>query len=348
MDPPPLSRWSVWFFVVLVTVLALFNLRKPRLLVLHSFAAADPWVRGVERGIDAALAASRRPLNLETFHMDSDLWSRPQARRQAEAAALLAIQRFRPDLIVAVDDEARDLLARSAGLPAKTRILPVSVLTPAPRGRNGALAAPGLQETLPLEPVADLLRQLWPDRSLRLAAIGVAIETGQAELAQVRRFPWGPHRLVAASLVRDEAEWRRTVRGLRDRADVLLVLSYFGLAPDPPEGGTDGSHAGPNPDRLGREIAGWTETHAGPLPIGLHVAYVADGGGLGLSPAPEVYGQEAVATALTWLDGRSSPPPARHLDPFDVAVRRSALARRGLRLPPLYGEAARAAGQLYP
>lgn len=345
----PVPSWTVLFFLALVAALVAVNLARPRLLVLHSFAESDPWVQGVNQGISAGLATNRRPLLLETYMMNSELISRPEVRRQTRAAARRAIERFRPDLILAVDDEASTFLASLDDLPRHTRILAVSLLQPPHdlfRRWSGPLAV--IRERLPLEPLRTLLEQLHPGRPLRLAALGVASETGQAELAQVRGFDWGPHRLVSSRLVHDVPSWQRAVRALRGQADVLLVISDFGLTADPTDPGRRPGR--PTPLAIDHLIARWTETHADPLPIGLHVGYSADGGGLSLFPAPEVYGKAAISDALAWLDQRdgSAAPASRRLDHFDVALRASAIQRRRLQLPSIYIEAARAAGRFYP
>ena len=58
--------------------------------------------------------------------------------------------------------------------------------------------------------------------------------------------------------------------------------------------------------------------------------------------------EEAIRLALNWLDGRTSPgPPPPTVSPhFEVAIRQSLLAQRGLALSPIYLEAARENGTL--
>ena len=53
--------------------------------------------------------------------------------------------------------------------------------------------------------------------------------------------------------------------------------------------------------------------------------------------------------ALDWLDDRSSPgPPAAAVsEHFEVGIRQTELAKRGVALPPIYLEAARENGTLF-
>jgi hypothetical protein len=97
------------------------------------------------------------------------------------------------------------------------------------------------------------------------------------------------------------------------------------------------------------EINRWTEENSPALPIGTEVDFVADGGGLSFSPPPDDYGEKAIELALDWLDDRDTPgaPPPVVSDHFEVAVRQSRMADRGIALPPIYIEAARENGTLH-
>ncbi|MFM8884925.1 MAG: hypothetical protein ACKOKC_00705 [Chthoniobacterales bacterium] len=97
------------------------------------------------------------------------------------------------------------------------------------------------------------------------------------------------------------------------------------------------------------EINRWTQENSRALPIGTQVNFVDDGGGLSFSPPPDDSGAKAIELALDWLDDRDTPgaPPPLVSDHFEVAVRPAELAKRGVRLPPIYIEAARENGTLY-
>jgi hypothetical protein len=85
------------------------------------------------------------------------------------------------------------------------------------------------------------------------------------------------------------------------------------------------------------------------LPIGTQVNFVEGGGALSFSPPPDDSGGKAIELALDWLDARDTPGAPKPLvsDHFEVAMRRSALSKRGVVLPPIYIEAARENGTLF-
>ena len=129
-----------------------------------------------------------------------------------------------------------------------------------------------------------------------MAVVGIDNETDRAELAQLQAFDWGPVTVETTALVAPAGAWRDFV-GRAAGADVLLVLG----AQDPPD--EDGAVV------TAAELNRWTQDNARPLPIGVQGDFVADGGGLSLSPPPDDYGQRAIRLALDWLDDRATPGP---------------------------------------
>ena len=325
------------FLAGFVILLGYFNVTKPRILVLHSAARDSVWATQMDRGMREALQRNRRPLSVEWMYLAVSAPASTRSTAEAQAEARRAIDRIRPDVLIAVDDEANALVARDYVGADEPRILYVSIdRPPADYGYTQAQNVSGIADTFPLPAVRDAVTDFFPGRPTTLAVLGVDNDSGRAELARVRAFDWGPIRLGDTGLVSTAAAWRDAVTRSAG-ADVLLVLSTQDL---PEENGTVASAA---------EISRWTEANAGPLPIGTEVDFVQDGGGLSFAPPPEAYGEQAIGLALDWLDARRTPgpPPLVESSHFEVAVRQSALARRGIVVAPIYVEAARENNALF-
>jgi hypothetical protein len=328
-------------------VLTAFNAWRPRILVLHAAAETSPWARGVDAGVDAALAVNRRPLSVRRHYLRLDTLARPEARSAAAAEAIRAIERFDPDVLVAVDDESNAAVASRFVTRGRPRIIYVSIDQPPERyGYPGPTDEPGrdadrtsvtgIREELPLAAIRDAVSAIHGD-GVRIAAVGVDSDTGRAERIQVEAFDWSPHAVASVATAGDLAEWKRYVEAGAAGVDVLLVLSSAGLAREPAGGAT----------ASGPEVAAWVEERSAPLPIGVHAGFVADGGGLAISPAATDYGSRAMTMALEWLADPAGPPPRPETSAhFDVALAPARLAARGVVLPAIYAEAARAAGAL--
>lgn len=326
------------FLAAFVLLLGFFNATKPRILVLHSGPQESPWVQQVDQGMQAALKQNRRPVDAEWHYMGLGSPTSARGTEQARAEARRAIELIKPDVLIAVDDEANSLVARDyVGLDSP-RILYVSIdAPPAAFGYTNAPNVSGIAEQLPWEAVRDAVTDLFPGRSATMAVVGIDNETDRAELAQLEAFDWGPVTIGMTALVSTAPEWRDFVT--RSQAtDVLLVMGTQDL----PDG--TGSVA------TAADISRWTQDNAAPLPIGTQLDFVTDGGGLSFSPPPDDYGQRAIDLALDWLDDRQTPgpPPPVESSHFDVAVRQTSLSQRGIVLPPIYLEAARAKGSLFP
>lgn len=325
------------FLLCFVLMLGFFNATKPRILVLHSGAQGSIWVDEVDRGMRMALEKNRRPLNVEWNYLGVTGPAGARNPGAAVAEARRAIDRFKPDVLIAVDDEANALVARDYVGRESPRILYVSIDRPPEfYGYAGAPNVSGIAEQLPWNALRDSLIPLFGARPVTLAAIGVDGDTDQAALAQMRAFDWGSATIGPTALVSTAGDWRDRVQQAAD-ADVLVVLSVEDL----PDGDGRVSTAA--------ELIAWTEANARPLPIGTQAGFVADGGGLSLSPPPDDEGARAIQLALDWLDDRATPGPPVPVESshFEVAVRREALDRRGVSLPPIYLEAARENGTLF-
>lgn len=324
------------FLLAFVVLLGFFNATKPRILVLHSAGAESSWARQVDRGMREVLGENRRPLSVEWHYLGVDSPASKRNIKTARADALRAVSLFRPDVLIAVDDEANSLVARDYAGRESPRVLYVSMnRPPSDYGYAGAANVTGIAEHLPLAAVRDAAVDLFPGRTPTLAAVGVDNESGRAEMAQVKAFDWGPLEFRGAALVATAEAWK-DFAGSCD-ADVLLVLGTHDL---PDAGGKVLTAA---------QINRWTQENARGLPVGTQVNFVEDGGALSFSPPPDDSGAKAIRLALDWLDARDTPgaPPPVVSDHFEVAVRPALLRKRGIVLPPIYLEAARENGTLF-
>lgn len=326
----------VAFLLSFVVLLGVFNSTKPRILVLHSAGERSPWAQEMDRGMREALKINRRPVTVEWMYMDV---AAPDAGREAgpaQAEVRRAIAREDPEVLIAVDDEANQLVARDYVGRREPRILYVSVdRPPADYGYAGAPNVSGISERLPFAAIRDAVTTMFPGRKATMSVIGVDSDTGRAEMAQVKAFDWSAVEIHAAQLVSTAGEWRDFV-STSARSDVLLVLSCQDL----PDG---------NAVFTAADAARWTHDHAAALPIGTQTDFVLNGGALSFAPPPDDYGRKAIQLALDWIDERTTPgaPPPVESAHFQVGIRQQALSRRGVSLPPIYAEAARENGTLF-
>lgn len=337
------NRLRLWFASVFLLLLfgsmLAFNHQKPRMLILHSFTEDGPWESAVDGGIRRELAKNRQPISTRWHYMS--FGSEMNERQWAAAAqdSRHVIDRWRPDVLVAIGEEAQDYVGRHYANRSDLRLVYAMGEEPASFGYAQAANVTGIREMLPLAQIVDVLGHL-KQPALRIRALGMDDPTGHAERQQVQDFSWGPHRLAGVQLVANYGAWQDAVRAAARDADVLLVLSFRGL----PQRAGD-----PRPvdDKL---LADWTERNSKPLAIGVRESFVAGGGALAVVPAADGIGEQLTRQALTVLRearrGGPLPPPEGNID-FQIALRPERLAARQLELPAIYTQAARASHTLY-
>ena len=329
------------FLVAFIALLGSFNVGKPRIMVLHSFSQDLPWCRDVDSGIKKVLKKNRLPVTVKWHYLGLESGQQGTNLKNAVTEAERAISQANPDILIAVDDESNKYVASRFAGKGKPKILFVAILQPPKQyGYEGAGNVTGIVEQLPLDAVRDALLTARKGISARIAVLALDDVTGRAELAQVQSFNWRPHRLAAVHVSNNFTEWQKFAVQISGQADVLLVMSYDGLK----------RGNGDERDMPRKETATWIEKNSGPLPLGICETYVEDGGGLGITPAPVDFGQQAMKMALKWIQAPkgNEPPNVASSPHFRVGLRSSVLAARGITMPPIYIEAARIGDAYFP
>jgi hypothetical protein len=336
-----LSQAMTWLFLTTSFILlAIFNATKPRIVIVHSLSQASSWTSSVDQGIKAALKDNRAPVSVTSEYLNLDLLS-VNADLEALASGMRRrIDAIDPDVLIVVDDETSELIGRHYVGRSKTSVIYTSLLAdPGAYGYRDPSKVIGVREILPLSAITEVISHVHPGRSARIAVVGAATQTGLAEMQQVRAHDWGPHQMIASQSVPHFEAWMDFVNGPARQADVLIALTMDNLA-------ISATQPRSAPEE---QIARWTETKAKPLTIGVRASYVQYGGSLAVSAPPVEYGRSAVELALKRVANPNFTPNGSSitLDSYDMSLRLSAIERRGMTLPAIYREAARASGHLY-
>ena len=342
MKRTTLKKLLIGFFLfAFILSLGLFNALKPRIMVLHSFSSKDQWSTEVNKGINKVFKANRNPVTLKFHYLDVVANQQSGRLQVAINEARQAVARQKPDILIAVDDEANEMVAKGYAGKGTPKIIFVSTIQqPEVYGYAGSGNATGIMENLPLEAVRDTLLTARNGKSARIAVLAMDDVTCRAERAQVNSFNWAPHTLVAVKAANSFPEWQEFTGQMAEKADVLLILSYGGL-----ERGN-----GDKREIQGKELAEWIEKNSRPLPISICPSYVEDGGGLSITPSPTDFGQKSMQMALAWVEAGKGlpPPPVTYSQHFRVGMRGSLLSARKITMPPIYVEAARTADAWFP
>ena len=323
-----------------------YNVSKPSILVLHSYDPDYAWVRDINVGLNRVL--DRKYLyQVRWYYMDTKRHPSAAFKESAGVAARNVIDTARPDVVIAIDDDAQQYVARHYANDARIKIVFAGVnRDAADYGYARAANITGVLERIPLAAMREALRSAGGfkalSRPLRVAFIGDRSETVGGDAGQVRRYAWGPLELGTVLQVDTWAEWQAGVLALSASHDVVLVSGYRRL-----RRAADARLPALVP---AREVVAWTEAHSAAPVVSFNGFYIEDGGMLAIGSSPYEQGELAGRMALRLALGEGPPgmPPVMASRQFIVTMNGAAMRARGFELPLVYEAAARTGDQYLP
>ena len=326
-------------FVILTAVLLIwFKLSQPRILVLHSYGVDYAWARDISTELRRVLEPKLR-YQLHWHYMDTKNHPGPEHMRRAAAVARRAIESIKPDVIIAVDDDAQEYVVKAfVDHPGISIVFAGINGEIEPYGYHKARNATGILERKPFADLRDALAAMRLAHGgpigTRVLHLGDRSTSVLVDTVELESLEWAPLKLVGTRLADTEEEWRRVVEAAASEADVLLVSNYHNLYRDasrttlvPPE-----------------QIVRWTETHSRIPIVGIGGFFVEDGGMFAVGASGFEQGNAAGRMTIRILDEEAQPGsiPIVHPKQFIVYMRRGLLEKRGISLPRLYESFARA------
>lgn len=329
----------IWTFLALtLATVAWFKLSQPRILVLHSYAPDYSWTRDVDTGLKRVLESQLR-YKVQWHYMDTKNHPDADFKRRAGALARRAIDAMRPDVIIAIDDDAHLYAVKDyAGNPK------VSIIF---AGINGSLDAYGYNRVNNVtgiyerKPLRDLHRALLALRGpgdselgRRILQIGDRSDSVKADVKEIEAFDWAPFRITASNLVNTYDEWKKTVLGAKGKVDLILVSNYHAIFE------SAGSTGVISPTQLIK----WTEENS-PVPVvGIGGFMSEEGGMFAVGASGFEQGEVSARMAVEVLDRGAIPKHIPQAMPrqFLVYIRQPLMSKRELTLPPIYEAFAKA------
>lgn len=334
---------NVLISVFLLGVAALFiyhSINRPRILILHSYDSAYPWVRDVNIGLMRVLG-KKGAYSLRWQYMDLKLHPGAESRRSAGITAKRIIEQWNPDVLIAVDDDAQDLVAKYYAHHPRIKVVFAGVQGDlADYGYVGAENVTGILEQKPLmaykTALLDIAHLNNYDHAPRLLNIADKSASVVFDDVHIRKFDWQPVQLVDSLLVETYAEWQQKIREADQQADFIMVSNYRKLA----RSATDSTLV------PAKEVMSWTEANAKIPVIGTNSFNVEDGGTLAIGVSPYEQGQVVGRMAVDIIEFNKKPNalPVLTTEQFVVAMRVAAFKKKNLRIPAIYEAFARGTG----
>jgi ABC-type uncharacterized transport system substrate-binding protein len=335
---------AVIFVLITLSLFGWYNMTKPRILVLHSYDKNYPWVRDINVGLARGFKNKYR-YQLNWYYMDTKRHPDTKFKQSAGIAAVNFIKNTQPDIVIAIDDDAQEYVAKHFINKPNITIVYAGINSSEEKyGYEKAVNVTGILERLPLKAVQETLASAYNFKSLnrpvRVAFVGDKSATVLGDEQQIQDFNWSPHQLVKHETFKTFSEWQTEIKNLATQADVILVTNYREL------------HRSASDPQLvpAKEVVAWMETHS-PIPIiSGNGFYLEDGGMLSIGTSPYEQGEVAAKMALSIALQHKKPSELERVagEQFVVTMNASKMNARHFELPRVYEAAARTGDSFLP
>ncbi|MCF7983125.1 MAG: hypothetical protein K9L70_01860 [Thiohalocapsa sp.] len=262
-----------------------------RVLLVHSYHQEYEWTASVTRGVRQGLPA--HGVDLQLMYMDTKRTPDPEAARVQGVRALRVVEEWKPEVVIAADDNAQQWFARYLAGMERPQLVFVGVNgEPADYGYPAANVT-GVLERPHAEASAELLLQLVPS-ARRIAVINDRSPTAARALGHLQAGLAQRLDVVSLETPEDFPAWQSAVGRVRGQADAIAVFTYH----------TVRRRAGDTYSMPAAEVMAWTIAHAG-MPVLGFLSYAVDDGALcGVVELGTEQGRAAAAMAMRLLEGQ--------------------------------------------
>ena len=331
------------FLAATVAVTVSYNRHKPRVLVLHSYDLSYPWTREATVGVRRVL--DQHPdYAIRWFYMDTKRHPWKEYKENSGLLARQAIDRWKPHVIIAIDDDAQEFVTRHYVNDPNIRIVFSGVNGGVETyGFVGAHNVTGIFERKDLNALKEALQVFrWQRQGrgpLRLVHIGDNSSSVGYDDHHLHQFEWAPLILLPSQLVGTFDDWKKAVLAAQDRTDFIITTNYRKIL----RSTSDRSLVPPT------EIVAWTLANSRVPVVGTNGFFVEDGGEVAIGTSPFEQGDVAARMAIRLIEGQSARDiPYASTRQFVVYMRSAKLHQRGMQLPSLYEAFARAVNSDFP
>ncbi len=257
-----------------------------KVLVVHSYHREHPWVVNVEAGVRAALGSSG--VRMKSVYMDTKRNPGEEYKKQAGHEAHRAVERFRPEVVIASDDNAQQYFAgRYAGRAGAPQIVFCAVNSDPAAYGYPAVNVTGIEERIFFARSVQFLQKIVPGvRSMLVLSDNspsslAALWEMRSQHADLDRIVWKSCGTFS--------KWKEALLTGQKVVDGVALLNYHVLRDQ------NGNQLDP------QEVMAWTAGKLTRPSIGFHIFTVADGALCGIAQSGFEHGFRSGSMALNLL-----------------------------------------------
>ncbi len=329
---------TVTFFVCLCVFLVAASINKPRVLVLQSYDTDFSWVTDINKAIERVL--EKKPYSVRYHYMDTKRHPDQAFKEKAGLTARNMIKSWKPNVIIAVDDNAQEFVGKYFNNDPSIDIVFTGMnATPDKYGYDKASNVTGVLERIPYGALKEVFLQVMTSDKKRILHISDSSETSQYIHNELVSFPWEPLKLVDSIQCDTFDDWKKALLTRQGDADFLLVTHYHTIK----KSKDDSSIMPP------KEVMEWTMKNTKLPAIGCWGFNVEDGGMMAVAVSPFEQGELAAQMAVDIIDHKKPPSeiPVVTNKLFVMYLREPLLKIHHVKLPIMYEAFARATNNYY-
>lgn len=325
-------------------LLVWFNVSKPSILVLQSYDSKYPWTRDLNIGVNRVLNS---PYLYRTrwYYMDTKRHPDAAYKESVGLAARHMINDMQPDVIIALDDDAQQYVARHYNNHPRIKVVFTGVNRNAEDyGYDKASNVTGILERVPTKAIRETLLSSANfqalGRPVRLGFLADPSETVQGDLRQMKAFDWAPVQFAAHGTAATFPQWKAELARLGKETDIILLSNYRKVR----RSDTDSTLVPV------KEMVEWTDTHSAVPVFSNNGFYTEEGGMLAIGASPFEQGEVAARMALAIILQGKKPSEIKieRTKHFIVTMNGSKMKAHGVELPMVYEAAARTGDKYIP
>lgn len=328
------------FTFALITFFVVINVSKPRVLVLHSYNVDFSWVPDINIGLNRIL--ERHPYKIRWHYMDTKRHPGQEFKERAGASVRKEIEKWKPDIIIAIDDNAQEYVGKYYVNDPKIKIVFAGVnKTEKDYGYAGADNVTGMLERINYQAVKDILLQVLPEGKRRIAHISDASPTSEGIHDEIEAFDWTPLQFTNSIQCSTFDQWQEAIKNTESSADFILYTHYHTI-----------KASADSPDILPpKEVLAWTMANSTLPGVSFWGFYVEDGGMMAVALSPYEQGEVAARMAVDIIEHGKRPQdiPVETSRLFVMYMRESVIKEKmgSLNLPLVYEAFAKATNHYY-
>ena len=329
-------------FVLLVTLfiaLAINGHNQKKIFILHSYYTDYMWVNDLDAGLESVLG-KQNSVQIKRCYMDTKRNPDLSFKKKAGEMARKLIESEKPDVLIAIDDDAQEYAAKYFANSKRTAIIHLGVNNfPEAYEYDKANNVTGLLERIPIKAFIDAANIISknagkPNQKIRIVHVGDCSGTVILDDKYIHSYKKLENiEVLPSKLVKTFDQWKKAILDVDSKIDILMLTNSGKQLLE-----NESSKKVVNP----KELIDWTLKNCNHPIIGMNSFLVDEGLPFAVSVSPFEFGASGATWALKIINDKiptnevSKNFPTMTSKKFIVSMNQKQLEELNWNLPQIY------------